>query len=145
MDALSKNHLVALELVQRRFSKRVRGLHNFSYTDRLKFLNIPSLWWRYTRGSLITTFKIIIENFGGDSTSSLFQLSNTNFTRGHSYKLARPHLHHVRATNFFTYRVIETWNSLPSEVINSNSVNQFKNNLDKHVADNTNWKFTFYE
>jgi hypothetical protein len=32
--------------------------------------------------------------------------------------------------NFFAYRVVKSWNSLPQEIIQSKSVNQFKNLLD---------------
>ena len=134
-----------MELVQRRFSKRVRGLYNTPYRQRLQELNTPSLWWRFTRGSLITTYKILVQNFGGESANSLFQISNINFTRGHSLKLARPQLQHVRSVNFFTYRVIDTWNSLPSEIVYATSTNQFKNLLDKHAAENTDWQYHFFE
>ncbi len=33
--------------------------------------------------------------------------------------------------HFFTQRVVDVWNSLPSDVVNSASVNIFKNRLDK--------------
>ena len=36
---------------------------------------------------------------------------------------------------FFTYRVIAPWNSLPHEIVESTSVNQFKNRLDKHLRE----------
>jgi len=35
----------------------------------------------------------------------------------------------------FTKRIINIWNSLPVHVVNSSSVNSFKNNLDKPVGD----------
>ena len=31
----------------------------------------------------------------------------------------------------FTQRIVNIWNSLPEHVVNSSSVNSFKNNLDK--------------
>ena len=37
------------------------------------------------------------------------------------------------AENSFTYRVINTWNLLHDEEINSPSVNSFKSNLNKHL------------
>jgi len=37
--------------------------------------------------------------------------------------------------NFFSQRVIDTWNKLPSDVISSRSVNMFKNKLDDHWND----------
>ena len=35
--------------------------------------------------------------------------------------------------NFFIHRLISLWNALPQEVIQSETVNQFKNSLDKHL------------
>ncbi|RMZ99543.1 hypothetical protein BpHYR1_010190, partial [Brachionus plicatilis] len=34
--------------------------------------------------------------------------------------------------HFFTYRVTMPWNALPQEIVQSISVNQFKNRLDKY-------------
>ena len=34
----------------------------------------------------------------------------------------------------FTQRIVYIWNSLPEHVVNSSSVNSFKNNLDKFWA-----------
>ena len=33
--------------------------------------------------------------------------------------------------NFFTYRMVHIWNKLPDNVILSNNLNSFKNNLSK--------------
>ena len=35
--------------------------------------------------------------------------------------------------NFFSQRVVDEWKGLPQEVIDTESVNQFKNRLDKFV------------
>jgi hypothetical protein len=36
--------------------------------------------------------------------------------------------------HFFTNRVTNTWNSLPSHVVSAETINQFKNSLDKHFS-----------
>ena len=36
--------------------------------------------------------------------------------------------------NFFTNRVVNLWNSLPSHIVNSESVNMFKNKIDRHLS-----------
>jgi len=140
-----KNQLIALESVQRRFTKRIHGFYNLSYTQRLQQLQTPSLWWRFARGSLITTFKVLVENYGGDAAKSMFTLSNINFTRGHPLKLARPQVRYTRTLNFFTYRVIDTWNSLPHFVVGASSANEFKNKLDHYVINHTAWYYHFIE
>jgi len=38
-----KKDIHRLEAVQRRFTKRLAGLHNMSYWDRLDYLNLDSL------------------------------------------------------------------------------------------------------
>jgi len=40
----------------------------------------------------------------------------------------------------FCYRVVNVWNSLPDYVVEANSVNSFKNRLDKYWA---NQEFVF--
>jgi len=44
--------MISVERVQRRFTKRINGLADLSYSERLRTLNIPSLWWRFRRGAL---------------------------------------------------------------------------------------------
>ena len=56
---------------------------------------------------------------------------NVSHTRGHNYKLYKPHSTGIRS-NFFCVRVINVWNSLPAEV-NFNIINTFKRSL--HCVD----------
>jgi len=49
----------ALESVQRRFTKRLHGLKNCTYQERLKSLNILSLELRRLHADLILTYKIL--------------------------------------------------------------------------------------
>ena len=39
----------SIEKIQRNFTKRISGLNNLPYTDRLKALNLPSLEYRRKR------------------------------------------------------------------------------------------------
>ena len=59
-------------------------------------------------------------------------MSIDTVTRGNSWKLVKNSRYDMRKY-FFTERVTNIWNSLPSHVVNSSSVNtnSFKNNLDK--------------
>ena len=81
----------------------------------------------------------------GEHAKSLFSLSNVTFTRGHKFKLERPFVNHVKTQNFFTYRIIDRWNALPSYVIEATSVNNFKNRLDSYVDEQNQWKYNFFE
>ena len=63
--------------------------------------------------------------------SKWFKLSGNNRTRGHCYKLVKTRSRLDIRKNFFSQRVINVWNSLPSEVVEAESVNAFKNRYDK--------------
>ena len=52
-------------------------------------------------------------------------------TRGHSWKLAKPHIRTDSICFFFSVRVVNRWNSLTQEAVDASSVNVFKNHLDR--------------
>ena len=51
-------------------------------------------------------------------------------TRGHKDKLYKPVAKTTLRLNTFLNRIINEWNSLPSEVISAQDINDFKNNYD---------------
>ena len=54
-----KRQSIVLENVQRRATRMLPNLQYFSYEDRLRYLNLPSLKYRRIRGDLIQLFKIV--------------------------------------------------------------------------------------
>ena len=65
-----------------------------------------------------------------------FLVRNTSkMTRGHPWKLRKPRTVKLPRRNAFSSRVINDWNALPAEVVSAESVNQFKNQLDRHWRD----------
>ena len=120
-----------LEKVQQRATKCVTGLKNKTYQQRLKILGIPSLELRRKRGDLIQTYKILT------GKEDMFQLTpNIHSARGHRLKLfKKPCRINVRKF-FFSQRVVDSWNSLPSNVVESPSINTFKNRLDDYISRN---------
>jgi len=74
MLSLSWQDIDAIERVQRRFTKRLRGLGNYSYSERLHLLKLASLELRRLYIDLIWCYKII---FGlvNLSPSDFFQFS----------------------------------------------------------------------
>ena len=52
-------------------------------------------------------------------------------TRGNQYKLIQHHCHYDLRKFNFTNRVISIWNSLTNHVVSADTVNCFKNRLDK--------------
>lgn len=128
-----KKDLKALENVQRKATKMIQGLHHLSYEDRLKALNMHSFQYRGLRGDMSELFKIITrpDNMGFDK---MFKL-NRNSTRGHKFKLQKQHVRTLIRKNFFSQRVVDTWNSLSDHVVSSSSLHVFKKRLDEHFKD----------
>ena len=129
-----KKHIDSIENVQRRASKQIPGMEGLSYEDRLRKLDMPSLAYRRLRGDMIEVFKILSPTCGYDKqvAKGLLRESTTTWTRGHEYKLEQRRARlDLRKFNF-TYRVVQTWNSLPAEVVSAENVVTFKHRLDRH-------------
>ncbi|KAK8391412.1 hypothetical protein O3P69_017179 [Scylla paramamosain] len=97
--------------------------------DRLKELNLFSLETRRLRGQLIEVFKIL-RNFDNVDYRCLFQLSKGHI-RNNGYKFELKRYNRDLCGNLFSYKICSHWNALPSDVVNSDSVEQFKTRLDK--------------
>jgi len=54
-----KQGIDLIERVQRRFTKRLPGYSNYTYSERLTLLNLPSLELRRLRLDLIWCYKIL--------------------------------------------------------------------------------------
>jgi len=54
-----KQEIDRIEQVQRRFSKRLRGLRTYTYVNRLKLLELPSLELRRLRNDLAWCYRIV--------------------------------------------------------------------------------------
>ena len=122
--------LSALEKVQRRATRQVSGLKCLPYQERLKILQLTSLKDRFRRGDMIETFKIMTGKLNVDHTH-WFERNTDQRTRGHKLKLKVRRSKNQARSKFFSNRVVEMWNSLPEEVVTAESLNQFKNRLDK--------------
>ena len=122
----------ALENVQRRFTKCIEGMKEMQYEERLKLLDLPSLEYRRIRGDMIETFKITHNIYDYRVTDNFLKM-NKKSTRNHGYKLEKQRVNTTQYQNFFTNRIVNVWNNLPYKVVNADSTNSFKNNLDKHM------------
>ena len=125
-----KKDIGKLEQVQHRATKMIQECRGLGYEARLKITGLASLEDRRVRGDMIEVYKTITGKNKIDS-SKFFKFQNNNRTRGHSLKLEKGRSRLDIRKNFFSHRVINNWNALPQEVVDSASVNIFKNKYDK--------------
>ena len=128
----SKKDITALENVQRRATKLLPGFKDLTYQERLRKLELPTLAYRRHRGDMIETYKILSGHYDEEVCSNLFSMRDQSITRGNSKKIFMNQARLKVRRNAFTWRVIQTWNSLPENVVSALSVNSFKARLDKH-------------
>ena len=126
-----------LEALQHRATK-ISSLVGVSKEERNIKLRLPSLENRRRRGDLIQMFKLV-KNIDEINFHNQIQYSNENGrVRGHNFKIHRELVntqnnckYNTIRHNFFTNRVANDWNVLTQETIDSSSLNQFKNHIDK--------------
>ena len=97
---------------------------------RLRDLGLPNLEYRRERADVIQVYKILHEVDKVDK-SKLFFMSEYTATRGHSLKLFKRRSRLQIRANYFSNRVVDTWNSLPESVVQAPSLNCFKRRLNK--------------
>jgi len=117
-----------LESVQRWYTKRLVGFHNFSYDERCKMLGLERLELRRLHADLIYCFNII-HDFTCLLPNDFFTLSGVNITRGNDLKLKLPVSRVDCRKHFFAVRIIHIWNSLPNDIVLSDNCTVFKKRL----------------
>ena len=123
-----------LEAVQRRATKLIPSIRNKSYHERLKELNLFSLEKRRARGQLIECFKTL-NGFNNVDASKIFTVDHSGRTRGNGMKLKGQRANLDVTKHFYTHEIINEWNSLPTSVVNSKTIDTFKKRLDKHMEE----------
>ncbi len=78
---------------------------------------------------MIEMFKIMtgIERI---DPNKFFKRPPSNTTRGHRYKLFKPHAQKMIRCHCLSVRAIDDWNRMPDVIFDVKSVNEFKANLD---------------
>ena len=95
-------------------------------------LGLYSLEFRRMRGDLIETYKIM-KGIDKIEARELFPLAGETRPRGHGLKIRGSRFRTELRRNFFTQRVVNVWNSLPSEAVEATSLDVFKARIEKFL------------
>ena len=83
---------------------------------------------------MIETFKILANIYNSRVTNFLSK-SNFSTTKGHNFKLFVQHANFNTRKWFFSIRIVDIWNRLPSNVVNASNAMCFELRLDECWAD----------
>ena len=134
-------HLVCdislIENVQRRATKLIPEVAHLSYDERIKALDLFRLADRRRRGDMITVFKLMNNLMHVDT--KLFTLmseikgTHNMSTRRTNQKIKLKYCNNTIRDNWFSYRTIVPWNTLPQKITESKNVDEFKWNYDSYI------------
>ena len=118
----TKDSARKIEQIQHRATKIV------SYSDRLCIICIPTLQLGRLRTDMIQVYKIL-NGYEDIDTKGFFTVDSDKHTRGKPFKLKKIRGNTMKHISIFSYSTVNDWNSLPSSVMLSNTVNCFKSRL----------------
>ena len=127
-------HIFVIENVQRYFTRRIYSLRDLSYSTLLAILDLEPLDLRRLRMDLSLCYKIInnLTCLNPDEYFTKTSPSGLSTHSSHTHTLYKPFVRSSVYSNHFVIRHIDTWNALPTSVINAPSLNSFKNLLKQH-------------
>lgn len=120
--------ITVLEKVQRRATRLPTALRGVDYSARLERMKLTTLETRRQRGDLIQMYKIIR---GADKVEWHREILWSQPRQPKRSQLRREIVSSCRQRHyFFINRIANAWNELPDEIIESGTVEVFKNKLD---------------
>ena len=112
--------------------RMVPGLSKFSYEERHCIMKLPSLAYRRFRGDMIEVYKYLLGVYNIDCSDIVPYHRTTGIAmREHCLMLQKKECNSRIRANFFRYRAVNLWNSVPEDVVMATTVNCFKGRLCK--------------
>ena len=134
-----------LENVQRRATKLIPGMKELSYKERLILLKLPTLQYRRYRGDMIELYKLSHGIYDEDVAKDFISFGSKHKSgyhlRGHHLSIYKEKYVKDIRKNVFKCRTVDQWNCLPRDVIEAETLNAFKDKLDKLWSDDVMYDF----
>ena len=116
-----KRDINCIERVLRRFSKRIPGLKDLKYAERLKFLKTKSLEYQRLFTDLVVVYKVL----SGTTILCYDAFFDPSLSATRTCLLSKSCIHDFRK-NFWSLRCVCIYNDLPAHVKKSESLAIFK-------------------
>ena len=136
-----------IEAVQRRAINKCYGLYG-TYTEKLKAVGLTTLSDRRSRGDMLQTFKIMQGIDDVDYHSWFTKVSHRHQKTRQAVNVLEEgriveNLNVMKSKarldvrkNFYSCRVVDSWNSLPLDIQCAGNVQDFKEKFDNYIAGN---------
>ena len=134
-----KKDIDLLEGVQHRATKMILGYKHYCYKDRLALCQLSTLEDRRLRGDLIQAFKLL-KGLDQINYNNFFVLDVNISRSGHTLKGAKPRARLDIRLHSFSNGVI-CWNNLPVEIVECQSINNFKYKLSMFLSTLHDFKY----
>ena len=130
-----RKDILRVEGIQRTFTSKINGMHNFDYWERLTYLNILSLQRRRERNIIINVFKI-----KNQLIPNTFNLTFKEARRSTAMKAELKPMPKLRGKTLTLYeesfliKSAKLWNILPGDLTNLQSLTLFKTKLGQFLS-----------